>query len=200
VHRDELTRWFLRAVVAFLVLTALLAIVIFVRGEFGETEGRILATTFALAVYSLSALAGAVLVGRGPLGAFGWATIAVSAVALILALVTIWGDPDAESESLLKTTLVALVLAFASAWVSLLLARRRADDAGSVTATLAGTVAAVSVLGLLVVAAIVREEEPSDLYWRLLGVVAVLAVLGTLLLPVLRRMARPVREGQARTE
>lgn len=200
MHRDELTRWFLRAVVAFLVVTALLAIGIFVRGEFGETEGRILGTTLALAVYSLTALAGAVLVGRGALTLFGWTTIAVSALALVLALAAIWGDRDAESEGLLRATFVALVLAFACAWVSLLLSRRRDDDGRGVTATLGGSVAAITVLTGMATFAILREDDPGDVYWRLVGVVAVVAVLGTLLLPVLRRMTRPTGERQARTE
>jgi hypothetical protein len=192
-ERGDLTRVFLWALVAFLSVTALLAIVIFLRGRFEETEVKILLTTVALAVYSLTALCGAALIDHARAGAFGYATIVVSALALVLALVSIWAD-EGESEGLVKTTFVFMALAGSSAWASLLISRRRNTDAAAVTWTLAGTTAAIAVLAVTVIGMILRDD-PSEFSFRLLGVIAVLAVLGTLLLPIVRRIG-----GQARTE
>ena len=184
---------FLWALVAFLSVTALLAIVIFLRGRFEEAEVKILLTTVALAVYSLTALCGAALIDHARAGAFGYATIVVSALALVLALVSIWAD-EGESEGLVKTTFVFMALAASSAWASLLISRRRSTDAAPVTWTLAGTTAAIAGLAVTVIGMILRDD-PSEFSFRLLGVIAVLAVLGTLLLPIVRRIG-----GQARTE
>jgi peptidoglycan biosynthesis protein MviN/MurJ (putative lipid II flippase) len=194
-ERSDLTRVFLWALVGFLALTAALAIVLFLRGDFGETELRLLATTLALGFYSLTGLAGATVVARDWLASFGWLTIVVSAGGLILAVVAIWANREGESEGLAKAALVSLVLSASFAWGSLLLPRRRDGDPGSLSAALVATLAAVAVLAGMLVILILREQEPGDLYFRLLGVVAVLAVLGTLLLPIVRRIG-----GQARTE
>jgi len=58
-------RYFLIALVGSLVVSAIIGIYIFLAGDFGEIENKILLTTVALAVFSLLRLCSALIYGKG---------------------------------------------------------------------------------------------------------------------------------------
>jgi hypothetical protein len=174
----------LLGVAALLSASALLAITILLVGRFGRTEGRILGTTALLAGYGLTALPAVVLLDQGRLRKLAQASVALSAVAAVLALASVWGlsDVDALGRSVGTTTVVALAGAQASA----LAARRQQRDPHSVR-RLFGLSCATAGLAAAAGAALIWTDPHSPTYPRLFGALVVLDLLLVALQPVLAR-------------
>lgn len=181
-RRRTLLRVFAVLAVSALCLAALVSIVIFLFGSFGETETRLLSTALAVAGYSLTGLAATTRIGRRPvwLGPLG---IGASGVGFLLAISLIWTTP--EGDLLVRLTGSATVLAVAIAHASLLLPRH--PDQRVTAAVLTATLVMLAVLAAMLIVQMLFAFEPSDWYLRWMGVVAVLTVLGTLLVPILRK-------------
>ncbi len=146
-----------------------------------------MATTLAVAGYSLTGLAVTTRVGRRPfwLAPLG---IGVSSIGFGLTIALIWSAP--EDDLLGRVAGSVTVVAVAVAHASLMLPRHA--DQRAAKAVLAGTQAALAVLATMLVAVMLFALEPGERYFRLVGVVAVLTVLGTLLVPLLRKvLGRP---------
>ena len=182
-RRRSLARALAVAAVGALCLAALVAIVIFLFGQFGETEARLLGTAVSVAGYSLTGLAATTMLGRRPtwLAPLG---LGASGAGFVLMVTLIWTSPN---DGLLpRATMSVLVLAVAISHAALLLPRRA--DLPLPGVVLRATLAASAVLAAMLIALILFAMEPGEFYFRLLGVAAVLDVLGTLLVPILRKV------------
>ncbi len=170
---------------AILVAAALVAIAAVIRGDFSETDGRILVTLAALLYTGGAALAGLALVDRGRAWALGWTVAAAAPVSLALVVWAVWtfvgdGGGNEEANKLAWSSVLAL-LSGLIATTGLLLARRRAlIRLGGVAGMLAAVAAALSI-------AAVWSENPSDTFAKTLGVFWILAALCYFLVPVLQR-------------
>jgi MFS family permease len=181
-------RLFLVGLVVSLTTTALIAIGILLFAEFGETTGRILATTGLIAAFSLLSLPAGALLDRGEARSLAFATIATAAVGLILTLVLLWGaiESQAATNSAVTMALCSGALAQAAATTS----RLRETDSRTVRGLYVGAVTAG--LGLAGMGSIAAWEDiGSSTYYRLLGALAVADLLLVLLQPAVRRMAGP---------
>jgi hypothetical protein len=87
----------IRLVVAALVATAALAIGVLLFGDFGETEGKVLATTALLAGFGLVSLPAALLFDQQRRVLLAGALVVAAAVAVALTLVGLWGEGDSET-------------------------------------------------------------------------------------------------------
>jgi hypothetical protein len=177
---------FYRVLIAGLCLTALVAIVGFLSGDFDETDARVLGTTFALVVYSSTGLAGFSLLSRQRAVALAYAGIASSLLGFLTGMNLIWSDSGFDSDGAWKSAFVFLIVALAAAHTALLVLRQRKTDPPSVEAAVRCTIAAIAVLASMLVIALLKEVEDEG-YYRFLGVIAVLWVLGTILVPVVRK-------------
>jgi uncharacterized membrane protein YozB (DUF420 family) len=98
VTRLRLRRIFWRGAAAILVAAALVALAAVARGDFSETDGRILGS-LALLLYTGGALlAGLALVERGRARLLGSALAAASPVALALLLLWVWTWVDEDGD------------------------------------------------------------------------------------------------------
>ena len=161
-------------------------------GDFGEGEGRVLLTTLIVGCASICALSYLATTGTR------WARIgALGGVVLIVpvgtALLLVWSDWGGDSEGVLKTFGIGVVLAVTCAQVCLLLALA---GAGRLGAVLWSTVAVAVLVACLVSAMIVDGLGGND-PWRLLGILAILDVLGTVVTIALARFSD---RGDARHE
>jgi hypothetical protein len=198
--RTQARQLFYRIVVAALCVTALVAIVGVLSGDFDETDARIIGTTIALVVYSSTSLAGFALLNRAMAPILGYAGIAASALGFLTWMNLIWSDSGFESEGTWKLAFLFLVLALGAAHASLLILRQRRTDPPSVRAVVGLTLVLITVLASMLVIALLQEVE-DETYYRFLGVVAVLWVLGTILVPVLRKaQSAPTEESQVKRE
>jgi hypothetical protein len=179
-------RILLRAVVAALSVTALVAISALLGGNFGETEWKILATTSGFALASLFALRGTILLDRGMHRRLGWTVVVLSALAFVLLLKVLWLD-DGDSDWTWKALAISAGLAGALGQIATSITRRRPTDPPSIRPlSFAAGVCALTVELLVAIAAI--EEIGDGGYYRFLAAVFVLDVLLVVLESVVRRL------------
>jgi signal transduction histidine kinase len=179
-------RLLLGALVVSLCATAALAIGILLFGDFGETEGRVLATTAAISFYSLLALPGGILLDQGRIRPLAWATFALAAAAFAVAMMLVWGE--LESETLAKVLLTLSAYALAATQTSATGSRLRAAGARAVRALFAASTLLVLALATMVAVAAWAEIDRTG-YFRLLAALAVANVLLVVLQPIARRLA-----------
>lgn len=182
-------------------ISAILGIVLLLTGGWGDLQGRVLATTFAIAVFAITALCHLAQADR-PLRLVGFAGIAASVLALIPTLVIIWADSSTLSSEaydwLWKAFAVLAILAgsLAQANLLLLLARRKQPV---VRVVLAVALLFIAIVAIMVWVPILTDGrvpgDDGDWYWRLFGVAAIIDVLCTIVLPVLGLVLKDARAG-----
>jgi len=182
VTRVRLSRIFWIGAAAILVAAALVALVAVLRGDFSDTDGRILGTLAAALLTGSTLVAGLALLERDE-RVLGWAAVVVSVPAFAAITFSIWdfafdggGDAWRWGWAGILASIAALV-----ATTARLLARspalvRLAWAAG----TLAAAAAAVSYIAIW-------REDSGDTLGRALAVLWILAGLAFLLVPVLQR-------------
>jgi hypothetical protein len=177
----SLRRKLLLAVAALLSASALLAVTILLVGHFGETEGRLLATTALLAGYGLVAMPSAMLLDRRRAVPLATAGLALAGAGALLSLVAVWsGEP---SPRLGKVVGTVTAFALATAQTSALAVRSGRGPAAvrrlfALSCLLAGTAAALF-------AAMLWAEADSDVFARFLAALVVLDLLVVALQPLL---------------
>lgn len=190
----RLRRLFWIGAAGLLGLAALISIVALLRGEFTETDGRILATLGAAFVAGAAAIAGLALVERRDGVALGWATAAVTTGAFAVLTWQVWTEFSSERWSLDAVTVVVAALMVATAR----LLRRRLEWLFRTSAALTTFAAAVYVWAI-------HADPDGDNWGKALGTLGILTVLAWFLVPVLERLwaapsERVVARGPGRVE
>jgi hypothetical protein len=180
-------RTFLLTMIVSLSISALIGIVIFLFGDFGETEGRLLMTTLTIGGYSLTGLCCSVLFEKKRFTGLAVAGMVASFLGFLFTVLVIWEALDMESEWTWKGIFLFLIVAFSTAHISLLLLIR--SDRGLVKGALAATVAFISIVAaMLIWFAFTGFDIEEEFFYRLLGVFAILDVLGTIVTPILHKV------------
>jgi hypothetical protein len=182
-------RFVLRVVAVSLCVCGGLAVLFLLFGEFDGASWRILTTTVLLALYSLLALPGALLLGQGRSSILVWSAVVLAALGFLWSLRVVWGGFDgADGSWRLLVTLTACATAVTQ--VCATTARRRKTDPPSVDRLYAvSNLFAYAAAGMLTLAAW-DMLGAGPLFWRLLGALAVLDLLSVALQPALRSRAR----------
>lgn len=172
----HLRKIYLKGAAALAALAALLAIATVLRGDFGETEGKIFATIAVTFVAGSAVMAGIACLAQGSRW-LGRAGIVLAGGGFLLWVEEIWAGHDSGAYwkvlgLVLVWTLVTLV-----GTTSALMTRtqRRLHVA---------TLACAAAAGLVVSAMILSEN--GDL-WRLFAVLLILTLLGEILTPIMER-------------
>jgi hypothetical protein len=185
VTRLRLRRIFWVGAAAILVVAALIALGAIVRGDFSETDGRILVTLAALLYAGGAALAGLALVDRGTATRLGWIVAVAAPVGLAFMAWGVWSfvfesDENVISNRLAWSSVIALAAGLIATTAILLTQRsallRLAVAAGGVAAF----AAVLSIVG-------VWAEPDSDAFVKALAALWILAALAYFLVPVLQR-------------
>ena len=187
-------RYFWIGAATLLGLAALVSIVALLRGEFTETDGRILGTLGAAFLAGSSSLAGLALIERGDLAALGWAVAAAGGVGFVVLTWQVWNEFTSERWSLDTVTVVVAALMLATAR----LLHRRFEWLYWTSATLTVVAAAVFVWAI-------HADPDGDNWGKGLGTLAILTVFAWFLVPVLGRISegssdRVVGRGPGRVE
>jgi len=182
-------RILLFAVVGALCLTGLVAILALLAGNFGETEGRILATTGGFALASLFAMRGTILLDQGRHRDLGWTVVALSSLAFLLELKVVWVD-QGDSDVTWKALAITAGCAGALGQIATSLARRRPTDPPSLRPLAWAAGACALAVELLIAIAAIEEVDDAGFY-RFLAAVFVLDVLLVALEAVVRRLGTP---------
>jgi hypothetical protein len=176
----------LRGFVGFLILTALIAVVTVLIGNFGELQGKILASSFSVSIASICAMSGAVFIeSRGPcwLGALG---ILVALVGLLLVNVGLWFEPGGWTYWKFAFVFVVVSLGLAHGF---LLQLPHLNPAYRWVQPLSAL--GIAVLVLLISGALIWEWS-GDWLLRAMTVVAIVVVLCSALIPILLRLGASV--------
>ena len=180
-------RTFLLTMIVSLSISALIGIVIFLFGNFGETEGRLLMTTLTIGGYSLTGLCCSVLFEKKRFTGLAVAGIGASFLGFLFTLLVIWEALDMESEWTWKGLFLFLIVAFSTAHMSLLLLIQ--SDNRLVKGSLAATVGFIAIVAaMLIWFTFTGFDIEEEFFYRLLGVFAILDVLGTIVTPILHKV------------
>jgi hypothetical protein len=192
--KHELKKAFLFGLLTSLSMAALMAIVIFIVGNMGETEGHILMTTLVMGIYCLTGLCQSTLLGRGRLSILAGVGLLLSVVGFIATTQFIWEGGWGILDHF-KAILILAILAFSTAHASLLLSSLWPGK-GPVRASLAATLAFIGAVTILLVVLIVKEYRLNEFspFFRALGVFSILDVLGTIVTPILKKTQAPKSE------
>jgi phosphatidylserine synthase len=182
---DERTQMVSPARIAIWALGIGAVVLLILIGNAGsdDLEGKVFAAAILFVLFSLSSLAGFLLIDRQPqLTFFGGMTIGLSVAAYFVTLDAFLSNSGFSSRHTSVGVLMVVVLA--ASQISMLLSFRREDDSPLVNATVFGSIA---VLALLAVLGIVDlSNSGSDIGPKVYSSLAVLYLFGALLPPFLR--------------
>jgi len=185
----------LTAVVGSLALDAVICIFIFLFGDFGETECKILLTTLILGGYSLTGFCSSFLYEKKKYIPVFFINIGLSILCFSIATALTWGWIDNPTDALWKNFATFNICNFALALSSLLLLVNPKQK--SVNGVLFTTIGFIGITSLMLINLVYNIEnmEYNEMYFRLLGVFAVLSTLGTITTPILNKIISPPKEG-----
>ena len=193
----DLKRTFLVAALASLILSAGIGIAIFLFGDLGETQSKLLLTTLAVAGFSLTGWASVArdsswwLWPLQPLGA------AASVVGLVVVTLNIW-ELIVENDRVWQLIATLSLVAFSLGHLSLLSAFRPANLL--VRVCWLATIAAVLAVAFVLMNGIWGPIHPDnrEAFFRILGIAVILDVLGSLVLFPLSKLTGA--RSQSKTE
>ena len=191
MNHDEARKLSLKLFIAFLGITALVAIVCVLAGEFGELQVKILLTSTTISAASICSMACAAFIGKRKLPVLGLAGIGFAVVCATLVILGVWAEIEAEGFWKLTGSIAVVAIALPHAFLLLLpeldAAHRWIQPASAVS---------IGVLALQIIAAIFGEIE-SEGYYQILAAVAIIVGLETLVVPILMKLHKghaPTRE------
>ena len=183
----DLKRTFLVASLASLIVSASIGVAIFLLGDLGETQSKLLLTTLAVAGFSLTGWASVArdsswwLWPLQPLGA------AASVVGLVVVTLSIW-ELIGTDDQVWKLMATLSLVAFSLGHLSLLSAFRPANLL--IRACWLAAMAAVLAVAFVLLNGIWGPIHPDNRepFFRILGIVVILDVLGSLVLLPLAKL------------
>jgi len=174
----------LKVFIGFLGLTAIIAVITVLTGEFGELQGKILATTLTISAASICSMSCAAFIDKKKqvyLGLFG---IGLSVAAAVLVIGGMWSEIDNEVFGKITVTLGVLAVGFAHAF---LLALPELDSRCKWVQPVSSVT--IGILALQIIG-IVWVDSENDWYLRFLAVVAIIVGLETLVIPILMKLRK----------
>jgi hypothetical protein len=187
VQGTSIGRAVLRILIAALCVAAVVASIALLRGEFSDTDWKVIATSTLFALASSMAAAGIAVRERAAL--LGAVTIGAVILAFALVTVGIWAEIDGET--FWRFTACVSIVALESAHIAFVLSRLRASDppaVATVTRAAVGLAAISGAMGVTPLAGLVPDDGDFTVYGEILGVVLVGQLLCTALAPLLRRL------------
>ena len=178
-------KYFLATLVAALSISALIGIYIFLAGDFGETEGQILATTLSLGGYSLLGLCCATGLNKPRFAIYAKIGMACAVIGFFLTVGVIWEILDGDDTWM--TMVMFLILAFSFAHIALLLLIRPKTKMVRIALTI--TIVCIAIVAIMLIKSTYNEFNEEEFYFRLLGVFAILDTLGTLTTPIINKIS-----------
>jgi len=188
MNYTETRRLLLKVFIGFLSLTALVAITSVLSREFGETQFKVLVTTFSISAGSICAMSCAGFLERKGAKGVGFAGILAAGVAVLMAIGGVWGE--IKETGYWKTTLTSIVVSVAFAHGCLL---RLPNLAASYRWTQTVSTILIGLLAVQIILAILGEVKDEG-YYRLMAALSVLVVLVTLVIPICSRLGTGAAE------
>lgn len=168
--------------IGFLSLTAIIAIFSVLVGKFGETQLKVLATTFTISATSICAMSCAAFIEKRQANLAGTIGILFAAISAILTITGVWGEIGNDKFWRSTVTLIVISVAFAHAFL-LLMPNLSANHKWTQIAA----VISIAVLAALI-CSFIWSDTDNQFYYRLLGVASIVVVLFTLIVPICAKL------------
>jgi len=176
---------FLITMIVSLSISALIGIFVFLFGDFGETEFKLLMTTLTIGGYSLTGLCCSVLYEKRKFTSLALSGMVISIIGFLYTVLVIWEAIDLDDSW--KALIIFIVLAASTAHACLLLLIK--TEKSLVNGALSATIIFISIVALMLIILVLNEfDDVGEFYFRLLGVFAILDVLGTIVTPILNKV------------
>jgi hypothetical protein len=175
----------LQVLIVSVIVSAALASFSLIRGEFSDTDGKILLTALSVAAASVLTLANGMAIERERSRLLAMPGIVVSIAGFALLIFTIWNDFDFDGA--IKLSVSAIIASvMLTHWTMVSLVRIPANHRWLqvITYPLSGLLAA------FLISAVWGRIEGGGIA-QLVGVVAIVAIAATILLPILQRLSSP---------
>lgn len=186
----EIRKLSLKIFLGFLGLTATIAIISVLSGEFGETQVEVLLTSLTISAASVCSMSCAAFIEKKKLKKVGFIGIALSVISAALLITAMWLDIDNEMYG--KTTITFCVAAVAFAHAFLLVIPKLDNNQKWVQRV---SSVSIAILALLIILAVCGEID-SQGYYRFLAVVAIIVGLETLAIPMLMKLRKGNAQGR----
>jgi hypothetical protein len=184
----------LRMFVIFLVLTAGIAVISVLSGEFGELQVKILSTCFIISMASILAMACAAFTQKRKRRELGLTGIGLSVLSAFSLITMIWVGPDSDFFVRSTVSLAVAAAGFAHAFLLVIQDLEQRYRWVQVTGCLS-----VAILAMQLMAVIWLDEEVlHQWFFRFLTVVAILVGLQTLVVPLLMKLSKSAVEQTGR--
>jgi len=178
---------FLIAMIISLSVSAMIGIGIFLFGNFGDMEAKLLITTLAIGGYSLSGLCCSLLYEKKIFTPFALSGMVISIIGFLYTLLVIWKAIDLSNQLPWKVLVLFIIFATSIAHACLLLHIK--SKKVFVNSALSATIIFILIVAFMLSALILNENKNmGEFYFRLLGVFAILDVLGTIVTPILNKV------------
>ena len=174
----------LKIFLCFLGLSALVAIVSLLSGEFGHLQVKVLATSVAISAASICSMSCAAFIEKQRLVGPGISGIILSVVSAILLIAGMWLEIDIEGYWETTITFIIAAVAFGLAF---LLVLPELDDGQKWVQRVSSV--SIGILALQIAVAVWAETD-NEVYNRLLGVVAIIVGIETLAIPMLMKLRK----------
>ena len=169
-----------------LSISALIGIFVFLLGDFGETDFKLLMTTLTIGGYSLTGLCCSVLYEKRKFTSLALSGMAISVIGFLYTVLVIWEAIDLYNDLTWRVVAILIVLAASTAHSCLLLLLKSKKTL--VNSALSATIIFISIVALMLTILVLNELDVDDFYYRLLGIFAILDVLGTIVTPILNKV------------
>ena len=174
----------LKIFLGFLGLTAVIAIISVLIGEFGELQGKILITCLAISAASICSMSCAAFIEQGRHKMLGLSGSAFSIVGIALLIAGMWLDADSEIYWKTSASLTIAGIAFAHGF---LLVLPKLDNNQKWVQRV--STVSIAILAFQIILAVCGEVG-SEGYYRVLAVVAIIVGLETLTIPMLMKLRK----------
>ncbi len=184
----EFKKVFLLCIIISLVISALMAISIFLFGGFGSIEWRILITALLVGGYSLTGLCSSTLIYKQGYQVFTYIGIAISIIGFSVSMLLVWFDIFSLLEHFWQIAVIFPILAVATAHSSLLLLAM--SDNKVIKYVIEITILSIILVSSMLIYLIFDIGDRcgyNGYIFRFLGVFVVLAILGTVLTPLSKK-------------
>ena len=187
----KIQKAFLKSMVLFIALSAIIGIFSVLTGSFGKLQGIILVTTISLGVYSLTGLCCVPMLERPELRALGVCGIAASilggAFAMLTNFLLLVDFSFNDAFLILIGRFAFLIIAISIAHISLLM--RITTNQPLVIITRKCTIAAIGVVALSLLSMLFSLDMIGEA-WFLLIIFGILDVAGTIGTPILHAIMK----------
>lgn len=184
MNPKETKRLFLKLFIGFLCLTALIAVVTVLSGDFGQFQLKVLASTFSISASCICCMSCAVFIDKHKRKELGLLGMLFSLIAAVLVITGVWSEDGGQYFWKTTASFILFAVAFAHAFLLLIPVL---DEKHRWSQKLSCLFIAILTVQILI--AIWNEIDNQD-YYRLLAVVSIIVVLLTLVIPILLKIRK----------